>query len=367
MERPSQGSSELWETMSAAGLQDVIKDRIMGTHDEVLRRNMKKHYGYELFVRGDAFVVAFHEVKDALSWCLRVQLDLMASDWPEVLHDATAASERVWGTYEGLRVRMGVHCGVVGSATKHQGKLVYEGEVTRQVTRICDAGHGGAIIMSQATLPLPLMMPDDDVNYVTYDQGLHAVKDFSAPQRLKEVYPEKLMSRAVIDHKTGRKLDTETRLSPSFHDAPKGLVTMIYCHADGLGDLKKALAPAVVDAAIEIMAETLRACMQTHEGYDCRGHEKNGENMYVFKSYVNCALFAVEAQKKLHEAAWPKELIEHQRATDDAAQGKRVAGLRVKMGMHSGQVRSTVCTFFTHTHPTVHGETFQHLIAFPFN
>ena len=167
MERPSQGSSELWETMSAAGLQDVMKDRIMGTHDEVLRRNMKKHYGYELFVRGDAFVVAFHEVKDALSWCLRVQLDLMASDWPEVLHDATAASERVWGTYEGLRVRMGVHCGVVDSATKHQGKLVYEGEVTRQVTRICDAGHGGAIIMSQATLPLPLMMPDDDVNYVT--------------------------------------------------------------------------------------------------------------------------------------------------------------------------------------------------------
>ena len=46
--------------MSAAGLQDVMKDRIMGTHDEVLRRNMKKHYGYELFVRGDAFVVAFH-------------------------------------------------------------------------------------------------------------------------------------------------------------------------------------------------------------------------------------------------------------------------------------------------------------------
>ena len=74
-----------------------------------------------------------------------------------------------------------------------------------------------------------------------------------------------------------------------------------------------------------------------------------------------------EEKKKLHEAAWPKELIEHQRATDDAAQGKRVAGLRVKMGMHSGQVRSTVCTFFTHTHPTVHGETFQHLIAFPFN
>ena len=77
VETDIEGSSELWETMGAAGYGDIMKDQVMGVHDEVLRRSMKKHYGYELFVRGDAFVVAFHSVDDALAWCLQVQLDLM--------------------------------------------------------------------------------------------------------------------------------------------------------------------------------------------------------------------------------------------------------------------------------------------------
>ena len=187
VETDIEGSSELWETMGAAGYGDIMKDQVMGVHDEVLRRSMKKHYGYELFVRGDAFVVAFHAVDDALAWCLQVQLDLMASAWPPEMHDTTAGTLRVWGTYEGLRVRMGVHCGHVESAVKHQGKMVYEGEVMRQVTGVADSGNGGQIILSQDTLPLSA---DVDVPYVMYDQGLHRVKDFSAPQRLKEVYPE---------------------------------------------------------------------------------------------------------------------------------------------------------------------------------
>ena len=92
VETDIEGSSELWETMGAAGLGDVMKDGVMAIHDEVLRRSMKRHFGYELFVRGDAFVVAFHSVDDALAWCLQVQLDLMASEWPVEMHDATAGT-----------------------------------------------------------------------------------------------------------------------------------------------------------------------------------------------------------------------------------------------------------------------------------
>ena len=71
-----------------------MKDQVMGVHDEVLRRSMKKYYGYELFVRGDAFVVAIHSVDDALAWCLQVQLDQMASAWPAEMHDVTARDPR---------------------------------------------------------------------------------------------------------------------------------------------------------------------------------------------------------------------------------------------------------------------------------
>ena len=235
VETDIEGARSCRETMGAARYGDIMKDQVMGVHDEVLRRSMKKHYGCELFVRGDAFVVAFHAVDDALAWCLRVQLDLMQSEWPAEMHDTTAGTLRVWGTYEGLRVRMGVHCGHVESAVKHQGKMVYEGEVMRQVTGVADSGNGGQIILSQDTLPLSA---DVDVPYVMYDQGLHRVKDFPAPQRLKEVYPESLASRASASG-SAKKLDTEERLSPSFHAAPEELVTMIYCHAEDLAGLKE--------------------------------------------------------------------------------------------------------------------------------
>jgi len=56
-----------------------------------------------------------------------------------------------------------------------------------------------------------------------------------------------------------------------------------------------------------LTAETLRACMMVRNGYDCRGHERNGENMYTFSDYTSCALFAVEAQRALHAANWPPE------------------------------------------------------------
>ena len=114
---------------------------------------------------------------------------------------------------------LGVHCGKVSSATKHQGKVVYEGEVTRQVTGIADAGVGGQIIMSQATLPLPANLVD--APFTVFDQGMHRVKGFDQPQRLKEVYPESLATRGS-DGWAAKKLDTEERLSPSFHAAPEG-------------------------------------------------------------------------------------------------------------------------------------------------
>ena len=73
VETDIEGSSELWETMGARGQGDIMKEGVMGIHDEVLRRSMKRHFGYELFVRGDAFVVAFHSVEDALAWCLKAR------------------------------------------------------------------------------------------------------------------------------------------------------------------------------------------------------------------------------------------------------------------------------------------------------
>ena len=107
----------------------------------------------------------------------------------------------------------------------------------------------------------------------------------------------------------------------------------------------------VVDECLLLMAEVLRGCMMRRNGYDCRGHERNGENMYTFGCYIDCVLFAVEAQEALDRAAWPAEMLAHNAKHDAAAasascdaekcppSARRVRGMRVRMGMHSGQLK----------------------------
>ena len=48
--------------------------------------------------------------------------------------------------------------------------MIYEGEVMRQVSSICDAGNGGQIILSQATLPLSANF-DDIKPFTVFDQA----------------------------------------------------------------------------------------------------------------------------------------------------------------------------------------------------
>ena len=42
---------------------------------------------------------------------------------------------------------MGIHCGKVEKCIKHQGKIVYEGNVLKQTTAVADAGVGGGILL----------------------------------------------------------------------------------------------------------------------------------------------------------------------------------------------------------------------------
>jgi len=327
VETDIEGSSELWEKMGELGKGDIMKNVIMKLHDDCLRQSMKKHFGYELLVRGDAFLVAFHSVTDALAWALQVQLDLMNASWPEDCHNVTKGTMQEFGKFNGLRVRMGIHCGKVDKCIKHHGKIVYEGAVLKQTTSVADAGFGGAIILSQSTLPLS---PNIDIPYVFFDQGLHELNAFQAPQRLKEVYPEALASRV----ENGTALDTVKRLTPSFHDAPEGEVTMCYAHVVGLNELQKTFGVATLEKGLSVMFETLRTVMmRAHcRGYDCRGYERNGENMYVFSTYRQGLLFALEAQAALQQAEWPEELRE-------CVGSSMVRGIPVRMGMHSGPLK----------------------------
>ena len=61
-----------------------------------MRDYLKVVNGYEVKTEGDAFMVSFWEVKDAVDWCVTVQLLLLnEANWPEaILESPVGAEER---------------------------------------------------------------------------------------------------------------------------------------------------------------------------------------------------------------------------------------------------------------------------------
>ena len=119
-------------------------------HRERIRRAVSAHRGVELGTEGDAFFVAFARASDALSAAGDVQAALLSGP---------------------IRVRIGIHTGepliVAGN---------YVGLDIHKAARICDAAHGGQVLVSQTTRDL--------AGNGLRDLGEHRLKDLTAPERL---------------------------------------------------------------------------------------------------------------------------------------------------------------------------------------
>jgi predicted ATPase len=123
---------------------------VLAQHHRLLREAWHRHEGVEVDTQGDAFFVAFARASDAVA---------AAADAQRTLQDGP------------VRVRMGLHTG-----EPLLTKDGYVGWDVHRAARIATAGHGGQVLLSQATADLAAV----DVR----DLGLHRLKDLSAPERL---------------------------------------------------------------------------------------------------------------------------------------------------------------------------------------
>ena len=143
-----EGSTRLLQKLGAA-YADVLAE-----HHRALREAFARHGGVEVDTQGDAFFVAFAKASDALA---------AAAD----ARDALAGGP--------IRVRMGVHTGE--PTMTEEG---YVGLDIHRAARIAAAGHGGQILISQATRDLA---GADRLR----DLGFHRLKDLTAPERLYQL------------------------------------------------------------------------------------------------------------------------------------------------------------------------------------
>jgi YVTN family beta-propeller protein len=134
-------------------------------HHRILRAAFEEHDGQEIDTQGDAFFVAFRRARDAVAAAAAAQRALAANEWPDGAE---------------LRVRMGMHTGE--PSVSDEG---YLGLGVHRAARICSAGHGGQVLLSEATVAL---LGDDELPGIELrDLGRHQLKDLDRPERIHQL------------------------------------------------------------------------------------------------------------------------------------------------------------------------------------
>jgi predicted ATPase/DNA-binding SARP family transcriptional activator len=134
-------------------------------HRHLLRASFAACQGFEVDTQGDAFFFAFGSAKEAVAAAVEAQRALAAHTWPQ---------------RQELRVRVGVHtCEAQPTAEGYVGIGIH------RAARICAAGHGGQVLVSQTTRELLEEEPLEDV--ALRDLGAHRLKDLLQPDRIYQV------------------------------------------------------------------------------------------------------------------------------------------------------------------------------------
>jgi predicted ATPase/class 3 adenylate cyclase len=154
-----EGSTRLAESLGPAW------PALLDEHRAILREAIAVGDGTEVGTEGDSFFVAFPTAGGALSAAVAAQRALAAHPWP----DGAA-----------IRVRMGLHTG--------EGTLAgddYVGLDVHRAARIAAAGHGGQILLSDATRALAQgSLPDGTT---LRDLGQRRLKDLSRPEQIHQL------------------------------------------------------------------------------------------------------------------------------------------------------------------------------------
>lgn len=196
-----QSSTSLWEKCP------IEMNEALKKHDAILRRLLRKHRGYEVKTEGDAFMVAFFTVLDAILWCIAVQKALLVTEWPEELllqpaagYDVDNSGNKIWN---GIRIRMGVHTGKPNCRRNPvTGRMDYFGPTVNRAARVSDSAHGGQVVMTEEvkayydkakTKPdFPQLFPEA---IEIAELGLHSYKGIPELVKVYQVYPPELANR----------------------------------------------------------------------------------------------------------------------------------------------------------------------------
>jgi len=138
---------------------------VLAEYRRLLRVVCHERRGKEVDTQGDACFVAFLSARNALTAAVAAQRAINVHVWPEGVS---------------LRVRMGLHTGEALAA-----ETEYVGMDVHRAARICAAGHGGQILVSQTTRDIIEARPLEGL--ILRDLGEHRLKDLGQAQHLYQI------------------------------------------------------------------------------------------------------------------------------------------------------------------------------------
>ncbi len=172
-----EGSTDLLQRLGDAGYARAQTDQ-----HRLLRAAFAAGGGHEIETQGDAFLVAFQSARDAVATAVAGQRAIHAHEWPDGA---------------GLRVRMGLHTSEAASGTGG-----YVGLGIHKAARICSAGWGGQILISDTTADV--LENDLPAGLSLQDLGEYRLKDLQRRERILQILhadlPADFPSLRTLDH-----------------------------------------------------------------------------------------------------------------------------------------------------------------------
>jgi class 3 adenylate cyclase len=140
-------------------------DAVLSSHRRLMRETFTERGGVEIDTQGDAFFFAFPRARDAVEAAVEAQRAHAAHEWPDgcVVH-----------------VRMGLHTGEPAL-----GSEGYLGLDVVRAARLCTAGKGGHVLLSDATRALVGASLPEGVSI--FPLGERRLKDIDEPERVFEL------------------------------------------------------------------------------------------------------------------------------------------------------------------------------------
>jgi class 3 adenylate cyclase len=144
---------------------------VLAQHKSILRDAAEKFDGREVDAQGDSFFFAFARAKSAVAAAVVAQRELAEHEWPDGGQ---------------VRVRMGLHTGEPAV-----GEERYVGLGVHRAARIGAVGHGGQVLLSNATREL---VEDDVAGVPVQALGAYRLKDIDRPEELFQLVIEGLQT-----------------------------------------------------------------------------------------------------------------------------------------------------------------------------